>query len=350
MWRPPILETERLILRDLRASDAQDVFDYGKRPNVSEFTLWEKHNSIEDSLSYINIYAGSNYSNGEPEPFAIELKENGKMIGCAGAFWVSKKNRMMELAYVISDDYWGRGIVAEASQAVLDYCFKLYGIERMQCRCKVGNDASFRVMEKLGFSYEGTLRKAIYHRERFWDMKYTSLLFEDWRKSQKSRPFVRRARHGDEEGIHKAHMKSIKEVCSKDYTQEQINAWGGREFNFEQKRKLIDNQYMWVVEDQGIVEGYGLLWFYPENHEKEGQADIGGLYLTPKVLGRGLGKEIVFYIKEMAKVVGVSEVYLSSTKTSKKFYESQGFKQYEKDDVSMIGGVPVEGHPMKVKL
>lgn len=118
----------------------------------------------------------------------------------------------------------------------------------MQCRCKVENESSFRVMEKLGMSNEGILRKAIYHRSKFWDMKYASLLYEEWHKTQASRPFIRRARHGDEEGIHNAHMKSINEVCAKDYKPEQTAAWGGRDFNFEQKRKLIDTQYVWVVE------------------------------------------------------------------------------------------------------
>lgn len=153
---------------------------------------------------------------------------------------------------------------------------------------------------------------------------------------------VRRAKEGDERGIHDAHMKSIKEVCSKDYTQEQVNAWGGREFNYEGKRKLILNQYVWIVEKDNKIEGYGLLFC------SEGVAEIGGLYFTPEVLGQGYGKVIIDQIKEVAKSLGHKEIILSSTKTSKKFYEKQGFFQYDEDDRSMIGGVPVEGHPMKI--
>lgn len=52
----------------------------------------------------------------------------------------------------------------------------------------------------------------------------------------------------------------------------------------------------------------------------------------------------------LAKDLGANEIFLSSTKTSKKFYEKQGFHLYEEDDVSMIGGVPVEGHPMKISV
>lgn len=157
---------------------------------------------------------------------------------------------------------------------------------------------------------------------------------------------VRRAKFGDEEGIHNAHMESIQEVCSKDYTQEQIAAWGGREFNFEAKHNLIKNQHVWVVELDDKIEGYGLLFI---NKEKN-IAEIGALYFTPKVLGMGHGRVIVKEMKEVVSSLGLKEVYLSSTKTSKKFYEKQGFIQYEEDDSTLIGGVPVEGHPMKIVL
>ncbi|MCF8058662.1 MAG: GNAT family N-acetyltransferase [Bacteriovoracaceae bacterium] len=346
MWIPPTIETKRLILRDLRESDAQDIFSYAQKPIISKYTLWEPHQSLEDSIDYIKNYAGKYYQEGTPEPFAIELKENKKMIGGVGCFWVSKKNKMMELAYVISDEYWGQGIMVEASQAIIDYCFKLYAIERMQCRCKEENTASSRVMEKLGMTYEGTLRSAINHRNRFWNMKYYSLLRRKWKAAKANEAYVRRAEFGDEEGIHLAHMRSIKEVCSRDYNEEQVNAWGGREFNYDSKKRLIEEQAVWVIEKSGKIEGYGLLF----KDKDKPVAEIGALYFTPEVNGKGFGKEIVFYMKEFAKISGVKEIYLSSTKTSKGFYEAQGFKQYCEDDSTIIGGVAVEGHPMKLSF
>lgn len=84
--------------------------------------------------------------------------------------------------------------------------------------------------------------------------------------------YVRRARLGDERGIHDAHMKSIRQLCSKDYSTKQIDAWAGRDFNYEGKKSLIENQFVWVVESQGVIEGYGLLFI---NKEKS-LAEIGG--------------------------------------------------------------------------
>ena len=84
----------------------------------------------------------------------------------------------MELAYAIGEEYWGKGLVAEASSAVMDYCFKEFGLKRIQARCKLENEASRRVMEKVGMAFEGTLKSAIFHRDRYWDMHYFAKVVE----------------------------------------------------------------------------------------------------------------------------------------------------------------------------
>lgn len=172
-WKPPVLETNRLILRPIGLSDAEAIFAYAKNPNVSLYTLWEPHQSVQDSLDYIKDYVFDYYSQGIPEPFGIALKDNPqRIIGTVGCFWTSKQAKSMELAYAISEEYWGKGLVAEASQAVMAYCFKEFSLKRIQARCKIENKSSARVMEKIGMTYEGTLKAAIFHRERYWDMCY----------------------------------------------------------------------------------------------------------------------------------------------------------------------------------
>ncbi|OUR93553.1 hypothetical protein A9Q84_18975 [Halobacteriovorax marinus] len=161
-----------------------------------------------------------------------------------------------------------------------------------------------------------------------------------------SSAIVRRAQFGDEEGIHTAHMKSIVEICARDYSSEQIDAWGRREYNYEAKRQLIAEQNVWVVERDNIIEGYGLLFISKEKKS----AEIGALYLTPCVLGLGLGKEIITQMKQVSKELGFKEIYLDSTKTSKKFYESIGAIQYKENIQVQIGGLPFECHPMRIEL
>jgi len=173
VWRPPALETSRMILRPIELTDAESIFAYAKNPNVCKYTLWEAHQSIEDSLNYIKEYIFDYYSKGVPEPLGITMKKNPqKVIGTVGCFWTSKQAKAMELAYAIGEEYWGQGLVAEASEAVMAYCFKEFSLKRIQARCKVENKASARVMEKIGMTYEGTLKSAIFHRDKFWDMHY----------------------------------------------------------------------------------------------------------------------------------------------------------------------------------
>ncbi|MGZ3775963.1 MAG: GNAT family N-acetyltransferase [Bdellovibrio sp.] len=173
LWKPPILETPRLILRPIELTDAESIFEYSKNPNVCKYTLWESHQSIEESLIFIKEYVFDYYSKGVPEPLGITLKkEPQKVIGTVGCFWTSKLSRSMELAYAIGEEYWGQGLVAEASQVLMDYCFKEFSVKRIQARCKAENSASARVMEKVGMAYEGTLKSAIFHRNKFWDIHY----------------------------------------------------------------------------------------------------------------------------------------------------------------------------------
>lgn len=178
-WRPPTLETSRLILRPIELSDAASIFAYAQNPNVCKYTLWEPHQSVQDSISYIENYIFGYYAKGVPEPFGIALKDNPeKVIGTVGCFWTSKPAKAMELAYAIGEDHWGQGLVPEAAKAVMEYCFKEFSLKRIQARCKVENKASSRVMEKCGMTYEGTLKSQVFHRNQFWDMAYFAKVIE----------------------------------------------------------------------------------------------------------------------------------------------------------------------------
>ena len=161
-----------------------------------------------------------------------------------------------------------------------------------------------------------------------------------------SNTFVRRATLSDAFGIHQAHMKSITEICSKDYDEEQIEAWGNRPYNEESRIEAIKNDYVWVVESNKRIEGYAYLKIFDEHNYGE----IWGLYLTPIVCGKGFGRIIIELIIKEARKLKLKKIYLSSTKTSKKFYEAAGFKQVGEDDVTLIRGFEIEGHPMEISL
>ena len=177
-WAPPVLQTERLILRPITAADARAIFLYASNPNLTRFTLFETHQTIDDSLWFATDYVRSRYASREPDPFGIVLKADPirTVVGSLGAHWVSQPNGTMELGFSLAEPYWGRGLVAEAARAVIGYVFGEYAVERLQAQVFVGNDASERVLRKLGFTREGVLRSLVLRRGRWWDVVMYSVL------------------------------------------------------------------------------------------------------------------------------------------------------------------------------
>ncbi len=175
-------ETERLIIRKVRQSDINDIFEYCKNPNVARYVTWEAHQSLEDTQKFID-YAQSSYAKGAPEPMVLILKDDPlkKVIGSVGIMPASPRNRTFELAYVVSEEHWGKGLISEASKVLVNYAFKHFAIERLQCRCDVLNPQSSRVMEKLGMHFEGTLKASMYLKGQSHDMLMYSLVRSDFR-------------------------------------------------------------------------------------------------------------------------------------------------------------------------
>jgi L-amino acid N-acyltransferase YncA len=134
---------------------------------------------------------------------------------------------------------------------------------------------------------------------------------------------IRRARHEDAKGIIEAHRRSIRENCSRDYNAAQIAAWSGRDFKEERWHQSMDNEMVWVIADEEEnIYGFGHLQVNPNS-----PANLGGLYFVPEAIGLGLGKELVALMKIECRRLGVQEVHLTATKTSKKFYEKMDFVQ-----------------------
>lgn len=93
--------------------------------------------------------------------------------------WEPEHNRA-EIGYVISTKNWGKGYGTEVANAVISFGFEQMELERIQARCFIDNIASQRVMEKVGMTYEGTLRKAMFVKGKFQDIKIYSILREEF--------------------------------------------------------------------------------------------------------------------------------------------------------------------------
>jgi len=159
---------------------------------------------------------------------------------------------------------------------------------------------------------------------------------------------IRRAAVRDAEAIHRAHMTSIREICSKTHRPEEIQGWGNRAYHEAHRVGAIKNDWVWVVEDQGSIEGYGHLQISEKDGEK--QAAIAGLYLTPKVSGRALGRAVLELMFEEMRAVKATKVALDSSLSAHRFYQRAGFRDAGPEKTVAVNGSPVRCYPMQLNL
>jgi len=177
----PILETERLYLRPVSPRDAQDVFEYASDEEMTRYTLWSRHLSLEDSRFFIEQILGS-YAAGKPAPWAVVRRENNQMIGTTGFIHWYPAHARAEIGYAISRKFWGNGYATEASRCALEFGFTKMMCNRIEAVCNVPNTASARVMEKIGMKYEGILRQYLLAQGIYRDVKIYSILRSEWQK------------------------------------------------------------------------------------------------------------------------------------------------------------------------
>jgi len=177
----PTLETPRLLLRAVSMRDTKDLYEYSKDPEVAQYVLWDAHESIAQTRAYLRFILRQ-YRNGEPTSYGIVLKETGKVIGTIGFMWLNIENRAAEVGYSLSRDYWNRGLMTEALEAVLRFSFDRLKLNRVEAQFDTRNPASGRVMHHCGMKSEGTLRQRIYNKGRYVDVEIYSIVAEEYKK------------------------------------------------------------------------------------------------------------------------------------------------------------------------
>ena len=148
-----VIETERLILRAFKQTDLEAFYEYASVEDVGEMAGWKHHESIDESRKIMDSFINND------KVFAICLKENNKVIGSIGiekygledALTEFKNYRGRELGYVLSKDYWGKGLMPEAVNAVIEYLFNELDYDFLLCGYYNFNERSKQVQTKCGF-------------------------------------------------------------------------------------------------------------------------------------------------------------------------------------------------------
>lgn len=170
--------TNRLLLRKISLSDAIEIYSYSCKDQVSKYTIWDTHRSINDTESYINtvIYK---YQNGEPSDWGIIDLSTNKLIGTIGWVYINPTHYRAEIGYALSPTYWNKGIITEAARSVLQFGFNYLSLNRIEARCHLENVTSERVMQKIGMYFEGILRDYLWAYTQSVSVKLYSITRKD---------------------------------------------------------------------------------------------------------------------------------------------------------------------------
>lgn len=174
------IETPRLILRKVQPSDVTDIFAITSDPNVTQYTSTLEFTKTQKEAEAIVLTMIDRYKQDLPTRWVIFHKADKKVVGICGFFEYVPMYARAELGYALARDYWGQGVGTEAAQAVIDFGFKYMNLNRIEATVAPENKASTHILEKIGMTYEGTLRHHIFKNDVYCDRKMYSVLKHEW--------------------------------------------------------------------------------------------------------------------------------------------------------------------------
>jgi len=176
-----LIETNHLILRKFDPSDRTDMLElWAADPNIQHSYGEPVYITLDEVNSLLNKYIVS-YQNLDYYRWAIIEKTNGRCIGQIAFFLVDSINNFSEIEYCISADFQCMGYATEATKAIIKYGFEEINLHKIQICHKSNNLASKRVIEKCGFTFEGSLRDFFFINGKYYDRLYYSILKREYK-------------------------------------------------------------------------------------------------------------------------------------------------------------------------
>lgn len=171
----PIIETPRLILRDIRLTDAQRFFEIRSNPEVMKYMDRELTRSIEEAEEMLKDSIEA-YRKQTAVIWAITFKDNDDMVGYVCLLKWQREHFRAEAAYALLPAYQGKGIMSEALGAVIKYGFETLNLHRIEADVNPGNMPSIKLLEKFNFQREAYFRENFFFNGKFVDSVIYGLL------------------------------------------------------------------------------------------------------------------------------------------------------------------------------
>lgn len=172
----PLLETERLILREHALTDTNELFNMRTNEEVMRYIDRERPKTIQDIETFITTF-NDGFKQGQHIAWVMALKEKPEvMIGSIGYWRTNLANHRAEIGYMLLPEYWRKGIVSEALASTIAFGFNEIKLHSIQANINPDNDASRQILLKHGFVKEAYFREDYYFNGKFMDSEIYSLL------------------------------------------------------------------------------------------------------------------------------------------------------------------------------
>jgi len=157
MIPPEVIDLDHLLLRRPRVSDAEAIFEYGSDPEVAHYADWPVRTNLPALVESFRDRE-EQWNSGNEFSWVITEQSKDQAIG---GVTCTVNGESAEIGFLINRLYWGRGFAATATEAIMNWLYSLPHLSKISATCDVENTRSIRVLEKLGFTLEDTLYRAI---------------------------------------------------------------------------------------------------------------------------------------------------------------------------------------------
>lgn len=171
----PTLETERLLLRELREDDVADAHRMFTDAEVMRYVGKPLHADIEETRRFLQRNRDL-FPAREGVRWALTRRGSDRLIGSGGHWRLMKPHYRAEIGYDLLPECWGQGLMTEALRAILRFGFARMGLHSVEAQIDPANRRSRRVLERLGFRQDGLLRENFFFAGTFTDTAVFTLL------------------------------------------------------------------------------------------------------------------------------------------------------------------------------
>ncbi len=175
--------TEHLTLRALEVSDAQRIFEYRSRPDVSRFQSWGTESADDIHLCLSELPQTEPGQPGSWYQIGIILRSSGELIGDCGFQVLATEPREAEVGIALAPEFQGQGYATEALRALLDYLVVALGKDRIYGSVDPRNDRSMKLLQRVGMRKEAQRVKSLWFKGEWVDDAIFAVTASEWKSS-----------------------------------------------------------------------------------------------------------------------------------------------------------------------